>query len=810
MNRSTLTPGSELPPYIIEEVMRQDGFGVTYIAALKTAGPEERRYQLREFYPEELVTRRFSKVFSRRQNELDGFAGLRGKCGEMFQRLASLKVEGFLNPVASLSKNNTRYLVSPWTELQTLGELQAEMGRFSAEDVRSLFEALRAAFWALHDAGIVHADVSPDTIMRSVEAGACLACPESPALIGEPPLVTRQAEDVTAFTAPELSGDHSAEPLMAAADVYSFSALAFWLLTGELPAYAAERLAAVEQGQADPLNLAALSALKDEDPALYRAIATGLVLTPEERCADFDAFEAILAGEDPAAEPDIAFVPAADLPIEVMEAPVTAYEDANRAEFHFPGDEKWFGGRVGKWAMVASWGAIACLGALILLPGKVGPFDNVISQRASFEDAVIRTPEETGASAPSTPPGPGKAELERVAAEERAAAEAERKRAADQAFTTQDEASWQEADAANTIPAYEAYLANARDDDGRRGAYVRDARKAINALEQAQAEREDRARLLLAELGYMAEPDEDDIGFQARLAVFADNAGLSKPSKVTDDLLDAMAAQIEAQANGPEQETIPGSDGLPFRDCETCPELMLLDPDIATNGPDRLAMMAFEVTVGEFERFLTETGISAPDYCAVHSTEKPGNWLIQAGAGFRNPGFEQKEDFPAVCVSHDHAVRFADWLSRKTGEVYRLPSRAEWAAAARAKAGEMPWRADAGRACEFANGGDQALESATRAGWRANSCNDGHAFAAPVGSFPANDAGLYDMSGNVWEWVSDCTGAGNARRCELRGGSWANPAGQLGPDSIYSAPAGTRLGSAGFRLVRVVRASPDS
>ena len=127
-------------------------------------------------------------------------------------------------------------------------------------------------------------------------------------------------------------------------------------------------------------------------------------------------------------------------------------------------------------------------------------------------------------------------------------------------------------------------------------------------------------------------------------------------------------------------------------------------------------------------------------------------------------------------VSWEDAQQYVRWLSRETGETYRLLSEAEWEYMARAGTQtERYWGDDASRQCSYANGDDDDVE-----------CSDGHEGTAPAGSFRANAWGLYDVLGNVWEWMEDCwngdySGAptdGSAWRtgdCSLRvlrGGSW--------------------------------------
>jgi formylglycine-generating enzyme required for sulfatase activity len=186
-----------------------------------------------------------------------------------------------------------------------------------------------------------------------------------------------------------------------------------------------------------------------------------------------------------------------------------------------------------------------------------------------------------------------------------------------------------------------------------------------------------------------------------------------------------------------------------------------------------------EVTFDEYDLFAAATG-----------REKPSDqgW----GRGQR----------PAINVSWNDAVAYAEWLSAHTGAHYRLPSEAEWEYAARAGTTTTPryWPENAegetDAACVYANVFDKQNEALIRnnyAGitWQPFNCVDEFPFTAPVGKFKDNPWKLYDMFGNVWEWTQDCyidnndvfSKNGTAREeknnsdCShrvLRGGSWLN------------------------------------
>jgi formylglycine-generating enzyme required for sulfatase activity len=163
------------------------------------------------------------------------------------------------------------------------------------------------------------------------------------------------------------------------------------------------------------------------------------------------------------------------------------------------------------------------------------------------------------------------------------------------------------------------------------------------------------------------------------------------------------------------------------------------------------------VTRGQFARFVEATGYKT-------DVEKSG----QGGFGYdgkvirqapeynwRNTGFPQTDDHPVVNVSWNDAIAFCDWLGRKEGVTYRLPTEAEWEYAARA-----------GTSTRFCHGDDPEILATTAnvadAAYKTKFPDDRtirgsdfFVFTSPVGSFPPNGFGLYDMDGNVCDWCWD-------------------------------------------------------
>jgi formylglycine-generating enzyme required for sulfatase activity len=181
-----------------------------------------------------------------------------------------------------------------------------------------------------------------------------------------------------------------------------------------------------------------------------------------------------------------------------------------------------------------------------------------------------------------------------------------------------------------------------------------------------------------------------------------------------------------------------------------------------------------EVTVSQFRAFVDETGY-------VTDVERAGGVIDidpvmrapvrRTGVAWDTPGFPQGGGDPVVWVTWNDAAAFADWLAKSTGKRFRLPTEAEWEYAAREGGRDLAWS------------GTSERERAGDYSWSAeNSGGLPHA----AGSKAPNALGLYDLTGNVWEWcldwqaaygpsrlpLADPRGPADGRFRVLRGGSW--------------------------------------
>lgn len=110
---------------------------------------------------------------------------------------------------------------------------------------------------------------------------------------------------------------------------------------------------------------------------------------------------------------------------------------------------------------------------------------------------------------------------------------------------------------------------------------------------------------------------------------------------------------------------------------------------------------------------------------------------------------------PVTGVTWFDATEYAKWLSKKSGEKFRLPTEAEWEYTARGgNNGRNYWGNDPDIACKTANGADLTARQQWK-DWVTTECSDRYKVSAPVGSFHANIFGVHDIMGNAWEWTND-------------------------------------------------------
>lgn len=226
-------------------------------------------------------------------------------------------------------------------------------------------------------------------------------------------------------------------------------------------------------------------------------------------------------------------------------------------------------------------------------------------------------------------------------------------------------------------------------------------------------------------------------------------------------------------------------------------------------------MSETEVTVKQFRAFVEDTGY------VTDAEEEKGGQIFNAtenrfekkdGSSWRNPGWDISPNQPVTMVSYNDAQAFVEWLSAKEKLPYKLPTEAQWEYAARGKLilGQFPWG-------DTLPDGDKAnyADKNTDFEWRDRDADDGYKFVAPVGKYQPNSFGLYDMAGNVLEWVRDYygedyykfspeidpEGPGHGEFRVMKGGEWT-----FGPVNMRNAFRGwsrpdLAVYNGGFRVV---------
>ncbi len=227
----------------------------------------------------------------------------------------------------------------------------------------------------------------------------------------------------------------------------------------------------------------------------------------------------------------------------------------------------------------------------------------------------------------------------------------------------------------------------------------------------------------------------------------------------------------------------------------------------------------FEVTNEEYLAFVTATKANLPEWMDPASKyyyqSGNDNFYKKLGAALYDP------KHPVVGISWHDAKKYCEWLSQKGPWQYRLPTEAEWEAAARGGRSRLKysWGEGAPQPGKGGNIADESLKEVLpnlSMIWRAY--NDTYIYTAPVGKFGANGFGLYDMTGNVWEWCSDWFGANeyekrdgnnpmgpsNGTEKVIRGGSWSDTPDKLRLSYRRGVPPTFRSNNLGFRIVAVM------
>ncbi|ACE84113.1 formylglycine-generating enzyme family protein [Cellvibrio japonicus] len=255
--------------------------------------------------------------------------------------------------------------------------------------------------------------------------------------------------------------------------------------------------------------------------------------------------------------------------------------------------------------------------------------------------------------------------------------------------------------------------------------------------------------------------------------------------------------------------------GTLLKDCDVCPEIVVLpagsyimgtpDDEIGRQpdeGPQRTVTFAkpfaigiYPVTAAEWDAFIQ----------ATNTPRRSGDTRPGRACTDGKPTYSYSARQPAVCMTFEDTENYVKWLTKKTGKTYRLPSEAEWEYAARAgSTGPFPFPFDE--------------EGVYKINKNANTYGhaDGYEYTSPVGSYPPNKFGLFDMHGNVHERLMDCVNdsydnaptdgspwmEGDCDERIMRGNDWIEPPIFSRSGNRNSRPVGLVGDWLGLRVVR--------
>ena len=235
------------------------------------------------------------------------------------------------------------------------------------------------------------------------------------------------------------------------------------------------------------------------------------------------------------------------------------------------------------------------------------------------------------------------------------------------------------------------------------------------------------------------------------------------------------------------------------------------------------ALARSAITVGQFREFVRASGY-VPDSVKLDGAsvydESSGAMRDDPRATWQDDyaGRRAGENLPVVNISWNDAKAYADWLSQRTGKVYRLPSEAEFEYALRGGTTTRYWWGDGTptRPVENLTGSGDRSHIGRRWSHAFRGYSDGYWGPAPVMTFAPNPFGLYDIDGNVSQWAQDCwhesyvsaptDGSGwlnpGCSTHVVRGGSWGSSPEQVNSAYREGADGSMRSGRVGFRVLR--------
>ncbi|WP_298633754.1 SUMF1/EgtB/PvdO family nonheme iron enzyme [uncultured Umboniibacter sp.] len=762
---SHLPIGTQLGEYEIQAVLGQGGFGITYKAWDSTLACY---VALKEYFPKHLANRNTDSVSIRpisREDESSYEKGLTSFVEEA-RVLAQFQHPGVV-PVKRLVKaNQTAYMVMGFVEGETLTQyMKKSGGKVGPQQLVAWTVQLLSALEKVHQAGLLHRDIKPGNVYIGTDGNAMLLD------FGAARRVAAEASQsitgvISAGYSPIEQYSESTKNQGPWTDIYSLSATLYRCITGVKPIEATARRDEMDDGDPDPLAALNPSSYPNFPAGFILAVWQGMAVIRKHRLRDVHAYREVMNASLESAQTNEPVQPATPPPKPAgprtsgsaastpKSGPASQQKSSGTASSSVPISG---GGRVVQ--VILGVVAVAVIAVVI-----VNPF-------AKNTDPIIGNDD-----------GSEEVQLHQVSV------------------------NVQPNSAVDSISINGTRVANGAATaltQGEHRVQVRGTNGYSNVDERISVDRNNRqfdftltqdlvpltltlipsnARVILPDLpaNVTYSPGVQLPRGTHRVRVIASgyerfegSIDLNQGSNWTITLEQATPiAQINAQ-----MVAIPAGRFNMGGDVYTDEK-----PVHRVNVP-AFELQKTEVSWEQYRECVNANGCTAPANSSSFG-----------------------DDEPVRSVSWDDVQRFISWLNRETGSSYRLPSEAEWEYAARA-----------GSSTRYSSGNTLYCDDARYGRGDNGACYSGDDGPVEVGSYRANSFGLYDMAGNVNEWVEDCfyndyNGAPNdgsawIRKADcsvrsMRGGGWAGSVEQVASPYRNSDQRDATFTDVGFRLAR--------
>lgn len=747
--------GEKIKGYTIQEVFEPGGFGVTYKA---WDDAMDRLVAVKEFFPVELVVRGpdGKKVYSRDPEHSSGFRYGLKRFKEEAQTLARFDHPSIVKVYDFFEDNGTAYIIMQYADGRSLGELIESGGPISESLIKKYFFSIFDGLSEVHRAGLLHRDIKPENIYIR-ESGRSLLIDFGSARQD----VGQYSRSITGIVsqgyAPTEQYGSDAKKQGPWTDIYAIGASIYKSISGDTPVDAPTRRDELHDEGYDPLPPAATIGKGHYSDSFLHAIDQCLSLSAKQRPQDVMELRDLFEGEKRRTldgQDTTRFVSNEEADFNEVTA-LTQILSEQESQFHSINSiEK---SRFEKPIFIIALLLIlvgAVYGGYYFKSGVLGGEEPIVAVYSAVAGSEFDKPDDEGVV---------------------------------EAAETVDLNSQLKDEGGDTEGAVNREEILRIDEEKRR--LAEEKRKRVEETERLQREEKEAARREALNY-YKLAKDHSDKGSIEEIEKLRARSNARDSEATTSAQWTALlnnAENIQHQRLTGDFVWIPSGTFIMGDNNKGVLKSGIFGV-LANNLPAR------DVSVEKFALGATEVKWSQYQIC-IDEGGCPSNDNDGGANGWG------KGDRPVIEVSYEDITKYyLPWLNKKTSRTYRLPTEAEWEYAARANTRtKYPWGNDIGSNNAVCRGCGSEFD---------------FRMTAPVNSLEPNEFGLYNMHGNVSEWVKDCWksdylgGPTDGRAYEVqgckkrvvRGGSWRDLPSEIRSSYRSSENIGLRVNTIGFRL----------